>query len=63
MPVPPNCVAIEEVESMLPNASEISGPSEVIPDTCKLFLTLKSLFDNLVHISPNWYNLIIAEYY
>ena len=49
VPVPPNCVAIEEVESTLPEASETSGPAEVIPATCSLFLTLKSLFDNLVH--------------
>ena len=49
VPVPPNCVAIEEVESTFPDASETRGPAEVIPATCSLFLTLKSLSDNLVH--------------
>ena len=55
VPVPPYCVATYAVESKLPDASETTGPAEVIPATCSLFFTLKSLFDNLVHISPNWY--------
>ena len=53
VPVPPYCVATYAVESKLPDASETTGPAEVIPFTCSLFFTLKSLSDNLVHISPN----------
>ena len=53
VPVPPYCVAMYAVESKLPDASETTGPAEVIPFTCSLFFTLKSLSDNLVHISPN----------
>ena len=60
VPVPPYCVATYEVESKLPDASETTGPAEVIPFTCSLFFTLKSLSDNLVHVSPNWYRLIIS---
>ena len=53
VPVPPYCVAMYAVESIFPDASEMRGPAEVIPLTCSLFFTLKSLSDNLVHISPN----------
>jgi hypothetical protein len=53
VPVPPYCVAIYVVESIFPETSDTRGPAEVIPLTCSLFLTLKSLSDNLVHISPN----------
>ncbi len=53
VPVPPYCVAIYGVESIFPDTSDTRGPAVVIPLTCSLFLTLKSLSDNLVHISPN----------
>ena len=49
VPVPPYCVAMYAVESKLPDASETTGPAEVIPFTCNLFLTLKSLSDIQVH--------------
>jgi hypothetical protein len=60
VPVPPYCVAMYGTESILPVASEVIGPAVVMPLTWSLFFTLKSLSDNLVHISPNWYDLIIA---
>ena len=51
------------VESIFPDESETRGPAEAMPFICSLFFTLKSLSDNVVHISPNCYKIIIALIY
>jgi hypothetical protein len=60
VPVPPYCVEIDDVESIFPEASATTGPAEVIPLTCSLFFTLKSLSDTSVHISPSLLYTIIT---
>ncbi len=61
VPVPPYCVAKFVCESTV-CPSEIRTPDELVsPAMVSLFFTLKFLSDNLVHVSPYWYVLIIPE--
>jgi len=60
VPVPPYWVGSKVCESKLLLVARITPDALLSPLTMSLFFTLKSLSDNLVHISPNWYYLIIA---
>ena len=54
VPVPPYWVGSKECESKVLLVERITPDALLSPLTMSLFLTLKSLSDNLDHISPNW---------
>jgi hypothetical protein len=61
VPVPPYCVAKFVCESTVCPSARRTPDELVSPAIVSLFFTLKFLSDNLVHVSPYWYVLIIAE--
>ena len=53
VPVPPYCVAKFVWESTVCPSTRRTPDELVSPAIVSLFFTLKSLSDNLVHVSPN----------